>query len=119
KRQQSVEAVFGPKVYGTLVLDRVLAAEPLDFLVLFSSTSTAIAAAGQVDYVAANAFLDAYAERACAQGRSVLSLAWGVWNEVGLAATAGARIRSAALHEGAASSAAYPLFRSRAPLQGG
>jgi DNA polymerase-3 subunit delta' len=57
KRQASVEAVFGPKVYGTLALDRVLAKERLDFFLLFSSTSAAIAAAGQVDYVAANAFL--------------------------------------------------------------
>ncbi len=33
----------------------------LDLFVLFSSTSTDIAPAGQVDYVAANAFLNAYA----------------------------------------------------------
>ena len=43
KRQSQIEAVFGPKVHGTLVLDRVLGSEPLDFFVLFSSTSAAIA----------------------------------------------------------------------------
>ncbi|HEX2679345.1 MAG TPA: SDR family NAD(P)-dependent oxidoreductase, partial [Polyangiales bacterium] len=119
KRQRSVETVFGPKVYGTQVLDRVLEGEPLDFFVLFSSTSTAIASAGQVDYVAANAFLDAYAEHARAGGRKVLSLAWGVWSEVGMGASAGARLGGGTLAQGHATKASYPLFTGITPLQGG
>jgi acyl transferase domain-containing protein/thioesterase domain-containing protein/aryl carrier-like protein len=119
KRQASVEAVFGPKVYGTLVLDRVLKDEPLDFFVVFSSTSTAIAAAGQVDYVAANAFLDAYAERARAQGRNVLSLAWGVWAEVGLAASAALRMGADEASKAKDISTHYPLFTSKQVRQGG
>ncbi|HET8937022.1 MAG TPA: SDR family NAD(P)-dependent oxidoreductase [Polyangiales bacterium] len=117
KRQPAVEQVFGPKVYGTLVLDSVLRDKQLDFFVVFSSTSTAIAAAGQVDYVAANAFLDAYAEQARALGRNVLSLAWGVWREVGLAVSAGERLggESAAKE----SRAMYPLFSGKAETPGG
>jgi hypothetical protein len=42
---------------------------PLDFFVVFSSTSTAIAPVGQIDYVAANDFLNAYAQsRAAGKG---------------------------------------------------
>jgi acyl transferase domain-containing protein len=118
KRQASVEAVFGPKVYGTLVLDRVLKQEPLDFFVVFSSTSTAIAAAGQVDYVAANAFLDAYAERAREEGRNVLSLAWGVWAEVGLAASAAEKLGGDQTMRGRGAPCAYPLFTDKWVNQG-
>ena len=47
------------------------------------------APAGQVDYVAANAYLNAYADsRAGVAGRRTLAIHWGVWNQVGLAARA-------------------------------
>ena len=118
KSQASVEAVFGPKVYGTLVLDRVLKAEPLDFFVVFSSTSTAIAAAGQVDYVGANAFLDAFAEKSRSEGRNVLSLAWGVWAEVGLAASAAEKLGGDYATHGKGSACTYPLFTGKWLSQG-
>jgi NAD(P)-dependent dehydrogenase (short-subunit alcohol dehydrogenase family) len=64
KIQDEVEEVFAPKVHGTLVLDAVLRDVDLDFLLLYSSVSAITAPAGQVDYVAASAFLDAYARSA-------------------------------------------------------
>jgi len=89
KSSSDIEDVFAPKVLGTMVLDDVLADEPLDFFVLFSSTSTDTAPAGQVDYVAANAYLNAYANsRPRGEGPHTLAVHWGVWNEVGLAARA-------------------------------
>ena len=117
KRQASVEQVFGPKVYGTLALDRVLAKEPLDFFLLFSSTSTASAAAGQVDYVAANTFLDNFARKARGEGRPVISLAWGVWQGVGMAASAAEKMGLGAGENGANAAPSYPLFDARR-LQG-
>src|SRR5690606_24827576 len=39
KTQASVEEVLTPKIQGTMVLEEVLRGDPLDFLVLFSSTS--------------------------------------------------------------------------------
>lgn len=88
KTPADIEDVFAPKIHGTMVLADVLADEPLDLMVLFSSTSTDTAPAGQADYVAANAFLNAFAEsRACAPGRT-LAVHWGVWKDVGLAARA-------------------------------
>jgi acyl transferase domain-containing protein/thioesterase domain-containing protein len=85
KSLDSVEEVFAPKIQGTRVLDEVFG-EGLDLLVLFSSSSTATAPAGQVDYVAANAFLDAFAQGRRGGRTRVQSLHWGIWNEVGMAA---------------------------------
>ena len=69
KRQATVEDTFAPKIHGTMVLERVLEDVSLDFMVLFSSTSTAIAPPGQVDYVAANAYLNAFAQSKAPTGR--------------------------------------------------
>ena len=89
KTQLEIEEVFTPKVYGTMVLDQLLEKEPLDFFLLYSSTSTVIAPIGQVDYVAANAFLNAYAQsNSSRKERHTIAVNWGVWNEVGMAAEA-------------------------------
>lgn len=89
KTQAEIEDVFTPKVYGTLVLDEAFRNEKLDFMVLFSSTSTVIAPIGQIDYVAANAFLNAYAEhQRQLSDRYTVAVNWGIWNEVGMAANA-------------------------------
>ncbi|HEX2842510.1 type I polyketide synthase [Hyphomicrobium sp.] len=89
KAPSDIEDVFAPKVFGTLVLDEALKGEKLDLFVLFSSTSTDIAPAGQADYVAANAFLNAFAEsKAAISGTPTVAIHWGIWNEVGLAAQA-------------------------------
>ncbi|MBR7833506.1 SDR family NAD(P)-dependent oxidoreductase [Actinospica durhamensis] len=78
------EQVLAPKVAGTLALADALGlaegASALDFLVLFSSiTAVAGGGPGQVDYCAANAFLDAYAAERSALGERVLSVGWGEW----------------------------------------
>lgn len=89
KSVTDIEDVLAPKVLGTKVLDEALTGEPLDFFALFSSTSTDTAPAGQVDYVAANAYLNAFAEsRSGVGGPHVVAVHWGVWSEVGLAARA-------------------------------
>ncbi|MFM1873577.1 MAG: Phthiocerol/phenolphthiocerol synthesis polyketide synthase type PpsE [Planctomycetota bacterium] len=86
KEQAAIERVFAPKVHGALALEEALGAEPLDFAVLFSSTSAELGPPGQVDYVAANAFLDALARRRSAAGKPTLALQWGAWNRVGMTA---------------------------------
>ena len=69
--------VFAPKVTGTVVLAEALADEPLDLVVLFSSTSADIAPAGQIDYVAANAYLNAFAESKVSKGDpQVVAIHW-------------------------------------------
>lgn len=83
-----VEDVFAPKIHGTQVLETVFPDGDLDWLVLFSSTSTAIAPAGQVDYVAANEYLNAYAKARVGDKTRVLAINWGIWSDVGMAADA-------------------------------
>jgi len=80
-------AVIEPKMKGALVLDTVLAANPPELFVLFSSVSSILGLPGQADYTAANAFLDAFAEaraRRC-PGRT-LSIDWNAWQDVGMLA---------------------------------
>jgi len=110
KTPEQVEEVFAPKVHGTLVLDALLAGEDLDLLVLFSSLSSFIAPAGQVDYVAANAFLDAYSRTGRFEHALVVN--WGVWNGVGMASDA-LRAVAAAPARGAGRPPRHPLFDSR------
>ena len=112
KSQADMENVFAPKIYGTLVLDELFSGKDLDVFVLFSSTSTIIAPVGQIDYVAANAFMNAYAHRRNSQEKGyTCAVNWGVWNEVGMAAaTAYAQGYGKAAKQEKVVSANYPLF---------
>ena len=94
KSRETVEQVLAPKVKGTLVLDTILRDEKLDFFVLFSSVSAISGPAGQADYAAANAFLDAFAhQKASRDDTYTLAINWGVWQGVGMAAEAAAQAR--------------------------
>ncbi len=87
RTRERAESVLGAKVAGVRALDAALGDRTLDLFWLFSSVSAVIGAPGQVDYAAANAVLDAYAhERGERTGEPVLSLAWGAWQDVGMAA---------------------------------
>lgn len=87
KTAEAAELVLAPKLVGTLVLAEALADEPVETLILFSSTSSDTAPAGQVDYVAANAFLNAFAESQSSRAdRRTVAVHWGIWNQIGMAA---------------------------------
>ncbi|MGC4029157.1 MAG: beta-ketoacyl synthase N-terminal-like domain-containing protein [Steroidobacteraceae bacterium] len=89
KGQRDIEDVFSAKVYGTVVLDNLFAGSKLDFMLLFSSTSAFIAPQGQVDYVGANAFLNAFADsRRALRAFPVIAVNWGVWKGIGMVDTA-------------------------------
>ncbi|MET7671692.1 SDR family NAD(P)-dependent oxidoreductase [Micromonospora luteifusca] len=81
-----VARVLAPKVDGARHLDTVTAADPLDLFVLFSSAAALVGNAGQAAYAAANAYLDAFAEARRRDGRPALSVQWGPFGDVGLAA---------------------------------
>ena len=75
-------ADMAAKVVGVKVLHGLLPEGSIDFFAVISSSSVVIGGAGQTDYVAANAVLEALA--ACR--RDGLSIAWGVWRDTGMAA---------------------------------
>ncbi len=87
KERASAARVLAPKVSGTLALEAALAQAPLERVVLFSSRGAVAGVAGQVDYTAASAFLDAWAEsKAATNGVPTLSIDWSAWQGVGIAA---------------------------------
>ncbi|MEV6979360.1 type I polyketide synthase [Kitasatospora sp. NPDC093806] len=78
--------VVRAKVAGAMHLDELLGDRELDAFVLFSSNAGVWGSGGQGAYAAANAYLDALAERRRLAGRQALSVAWGAWAGSGMAA---------------------------------
>ncbi|MFJ2249370.1 amino acid adenylation domain-containing protein [Streptomyces sp. NPDC087862] len=68
-----------PKAIGAYLLHRHLRDEPLDHFVLFASIASLLTTAGQTNYAAGNAFLDALAQHRRTLGLPGLSLDWGPW----------------------------------------
>ncbi|MFH8760718.1 SDR family NAD(P)-dependent oxidoreductase, partial [Streptomyces atroolivaceus] len=81
-----VTAISAGKADGARHLDEAFADTELDAFVLFSSTAGVWGGAGQGAYGAANAYLDALAERRRSRGAVATSVAWGPWSEGGMAA---------------------------------
>lgn len=89
KEEESARRVLAGKVKSAIVLDEVFGQDGLDVFVLFSSVSSILGLEGQVDYTAANAFLDAFAaSRRVAGGPVTQAIGWNAWQEVGMAVSA-------------------------------
>lgn len=97
--------VLAPKVAGTINLQKLLSNDPLSLFVCFSSISALAGLPGQMDYAAANGFLDGFAQWRNLQASSTptldrmdheklkqrtprcytVSLAWPAWRDLGMA----------------------------------
>ncbi|GAA4411379.1 hypothetical protein GCM10023148_03880 [Actinokineospora soli] len=97
---ESIDGLFGPKVYGSWLLHEATAGLDLDFFVAYSSAASVVGGMSQSNYAAANAFLDQLCHRRAAAGLPALAVNWGPWSEVGMSARLSELHVKALEHEG-------------------
>lgn len=95
------ENVLLPKWSGAENLDRLTRDDPLELFLMFSSIAAAVGNPGQANYAAANAAMEAIAERRRADGRPALTVQWGAISDVGYLAR-DARLRDALMRRAGA-----------------
>jgi 3-oxoacyl-(acyl-carrier-protein) synthase/acyl carrier protein len=78
--------VTDPKVKGAWNLHRATLDCDLEFFVMYSSLTSIVGTPGQINYAAGNAFLDAMASYRTARGFPALTINWGAWKNLGVAA---------------------------------
>ena len=97
QRAETCARVYAPKAYGAWALHSACGTAVVPTYAPFSSVAAAFGGAGQANYSAANACLDALAtwRRSCALAAT--SVQWGAWAEVGMATRGAAAERMAAM----------------------
>ncbi len=104
---ERLESVMAPKARAAWNLHELTREAELSELVLFSSAAATFGNPGQGNYAAANAFLDALAQRRAAEGLPASSIAWGAWElEGGMAGQVAAADRARIARGGARAIAA-------------
>ncbi|MCM3746403.1 SDR family NAD(P)-dependent oxidoreductase [Paenibacillus pasadenensis] len=86
KSLHTFQQVVSAKIYGTWLLDRLTQQDELDFFVMYSSVATLFETGDQSDYLAANAYLDAYSAMPSNDGRRRITINWSTWRDKGMAA---------------------------------
>jgi polyketide synthase PksM len=83
---QSFAGIIGPKIQGTLVLDRLLREEEPDFICYFSSAAAILGDFGSCDYAVGNRFQMAYAQhyRLLSGPGKAVAINWPLWKEGGM-----------------------------------
>ena len=74
--------VFAPKAGALRLLDELTRERPPQVFAAFSSAASVFGSAGQGNYAAANAYVDAVVSARRAAGLPAVSMAWGLWTPV-------------------------------------
>ncbi|WP_281560635.1 type I polyketide synthase [Thalassomonas sp. RHCl1] len=98
--EASFNKVLLPKLSGAWHLHQALGDCPIEFAVFFSSVASVFGSAGQAAYAAGNAALDALAHYRRGQGLAALTINWGPWSDVGMAANMDERHKKRLLAQG-------------------
>lgn len=85
--------VMRPKADGAWHLHLLTQHLELDFFVAFSSIASLVGSPGQSNYAAASGFLDGLMQARRNQGMPGLSINWGPWAELGMAAQLGSQMQ--------------------------
>ncbi|MBN2531292.1 MAG: SDR family NAD(P)-dependent oxidoreductase [Spirochaetales bacterium] len=86
KEWKDFAAVAAPKIQGTCYLNELTSHLKLDFFVVFSSIVSLTGNIGQIDYTAANSFIDSfiqYRKKNNYPGKS-LGINWSLWSGTGM-----------------------------------
>lgn len=86
--------VLAPKVGGSWFLHKHSENIKLDFFICISSMSALIGNHSQSNYAAANAFMDSLVAYRQGKGLSGLSINWGPWDKIGMAARIGDKYKN-------------------------
>jgi NAD(P)-dependent dehydrogenase (short-subunit alcohol dehydrogenase family)/acyl carrier protein len=84
--EDSFRKVYGPKALGAWNLHKFSAGLELDFFVMYSSAAGLVGSPGQANYCASNAYLDALCRERTRRGLPGMSIQWGAFADVGVAA---------------------------------
>ena len=80
------QRVVAPKMLGAWNLHHLTLGCPLDFFVMYSSSSALVGNPGQGNYCAGNLYLEALAHYRRSQNLPGLAVGWGIINDVGIIA---------------------------------
>jgi amino acid adenylation domain-containing protein len=84
-----LDRAIAGKAYGARALAQAFAGRDLDFILMFGSASSFIDSPRLSLYAAANGWLDDVCADLRGKGVNALSVAWGAWEKIGLAARSG------------------------------
>jgi amino acid adenylation domain-containing protein len=108
---EAAEQMFRAKVYGSRIVASLFSHCELDFLIFFSSRRSILGGIGQVDFCAASAFVDAFAQRYAVEHETPsIVINWDTFNDAGMVVDAASRLNFEVAGEGISTAEGVAAF---------